>query len=124
MASDDKPEQSGAVPRRRGNPAWLPGVSANPAGRAPYVSRTKLTASILADLLSGNPDASPSARVLLATAARLLALSQLSSDSGRSLRCAAEARSLIKQAKATAKPKQESKLSTPERLRAAIGLLP
>jgi hypothetical protein len=72
------------------------GVSGNPAGRP---SITTAAAAILADLLTEYPDATPSATVLLKTAARLFALSHRAPSPWKSMKCAAEARALIKQAK-------------------------
>jgi hypothetical protein len=81
------------------------------ARRSAGRSRTELTASILADLLVEHPDASPSQRVLLATAARLLCLAQLTPSAARSATCATEARSLIRQAERSAKPSKPSSLT-------------
>jgi hypothetical protein len=87
---------------------FKPGISGNPAGR---VSVAAVHAALAAEF----GDLSPSEEVLVRTAAKLLARAQHAS-SNRSVRCATEARALLRQvrtARAAAKAAKRRSTSLP-----------
>jgi hypothetical protein len=79
------------------------GVSGNPRGP---LNRTRLTAETYSALLGEFPSATAGQQALLRTAARLLALAETSAHPPRALRCAAEARGLLRVVKAATKAKR------------------
>jgi hypothetical protein len=104
--------QRQGVPHMTGH-LFPKGVSGNPLGSGLLKAET---ASILADLLSEHPEATAGARVMLATAAKLLAISQRAASAARSTQAATAARSLIRQVERSAKTTRKPQTTFTERL--------